>query len=86
MKYKIVFTKQAEKDLQKVAASPLRKKVLHLLEVLEENPLQLPYEKLVDQISTYSKRINIQHRLVYRVDEENRSVVIIRTWTHYGDN
>ena len=86
MKYKIVFTKQAEKDLQKVAASPLRKKVLHLLEVLEENPLQLPYEKLVDQISTYSKRINLQHRLVYRIDEESRSVVIIRAWTHYGDN
>lgn len=86
MKYKILFTKQAEKDLQKVAASPLKKKAFHLLNILEEDPLQPPYEKLVDQISTYSRRINLQHRLVYRIDEEKQTIVIIRMWTHYGDN
>lgn len=86
MKYKIVFTKQAEKDLQKIAASPLKKKAFRLLTVLEEDPLQPPYEKLIDRISTYSRRINIQHRLVYRIDEDLKTIVIIRMWTHYGDN
>lgn len=86
MKHKIVFTKQAQKDLQKIAASPLKKKAFRLLEVLEDNPTQPPYEKLVDQVSTYSRRINIQHRLVYRIDEETSTVVIVRMWTHYGDN
>ena len=86
MKYRILFTKQAVKDMHKVANSPLKKKVAHLLGILEDNPLQPPYEKLVDQENTYSRRINIQHRLVYRIDEEQAQVVIIRTWTHYGDN
>lgn len=86
MSYKIVFTKQAVKDMQKVSASPLKKKVFNLLEILELSPLQPPCEKLIDQVNTYSKRINLQHRLVYRVDEEQKCVVIIRTWTHYGDN
>ncbi|MBQ7880087.1 MAG: Txe/YoeB family addiction module toxin [Clostridia bacterium] len=86
MSFKIVFTKQAEKDLAKVAASTLKKKALHLLQTVHENPFQPPYEKLVDQAATYSRRINIQHRLVYRVDVDAQTVVIIRMWTHYGDN
>lgn len=86
MKYTIVFTKQAEKDLKKVAASPLKSKVFRLLSVLEEDPMQPPYEKLIDLDETYSRRINIQHRLVYQIYEAERTVKIIRTWTHYGDN
>ena len=54
---------------------------------MEENPLQPPYEKLVgDLTGAYSRRINLQHRLVYRIDEEFKRIVIIRMWTHYGDN
>ena len=86
MKYKIVFTKQAEKDLKKVAASPLKSKAFRLLSVLEENPLQPPYEKLIDLDETYSRRINLQHRLVYQIFEDEQTIKIIRMWTHYGDN
>lgn len=86
MKYKIVFTKQAEKDLKKVATSPLKSKAFRLLAVLEENPTQPPFEKLVDLENTYSRRINLQHRLVYQLFEEERTIKIIRMWTHYGDN
>ena len=86
MKYKIVFTKQAEKDLKKVAASPLKSKVVRLLNVLEDDPMQPPYEKLIDLDETYSRRINLQHRLVYQVYEDEGTIKIIRMWTHYGDN
>lgn len=85
MKYEIFFTKQAERDYQKVAASTLKNKVYRLLEVLESNPFQPPYEKLVDKTNTYSRRINIQHRLVYEVDDEAKTIKILRMWTHYGD-
>lgn len=83
--YKIVFTKQAEKDYQKVLQSSYKSKVFRLLSVLEEDPLQPPLEKLVDQKAVYSRRINIQHRLVYEIVDEV-TVKIIRMWTHYGDN
>ena len=83
--YKIVFTKQAEKDYQKVLQSSYKSKVFRLLTVLEEDPLQPPLEKLVDQKAVYSRRINIQHRLVYEIVDET-TVKIIRMWTHYGDN
>ena len=86
MKYKIVFTKQAEKDLKKVAASPLKSKVFRLLNVLEDDPMQPPYEKLIDLDETYSRRINLQHRLVYQVYKDEGTIKIIRMWTHYGDN
>lgn len=86
MSYKIVFTKQAEKDLKKIATSPLKEKALRLLRILKENPLQPPYEKLNDLINTYSRRINLQHRLVYQIFEEEETVKVIRMWTHYGDN
>ena len=83
--YKIVFTKQAEKDLRRVAASPLKNKALRLLSVLEDDPYLPPWEKLVDLENTYSRRINIQHRLVYQIDEPTKTIKIIRMWTHYGD-
>ena len=83
--YKIKFTKQALKDYEKVLQSDYKSKALRLLTVLKEAPLQPPLEKLVDQEATYSRRINIQHRLVYEIVDET-TVKIIRMWTHYGDN
>ena len=86
MSYKIAFTKQAQKDYVKVTASQYKEKVFRLLSVLEDNPFQPTWEKLVDLENTYSRRINIQHRLVYQIIEEEQTVKIIRMWTHYGDN
>lgn len=87
MSYKIVFTKQAQKDYEKIKASTLKNKVFSLLNVLKENPTLPPVEKLVgDMFGAYSRRINLQHRLVYRIDENIKTVVILRMWTHYGDN
>lgn len=86
MSYRILFTKQAAKDFELVAQSPLKHKVARLLDVLSSDPYQPPYEKLVgDLAGAYSRRINVQHRLVYRIDEAAQAVVIIRMWTHYGD-
>lgn len=85
--YEIRLEKQAEKDLKKILSSPLKKQVYALMEVLEKDPFQPPFEKLAgDLAGAYSRRINIQHRLVYRIDEERCCVVILRMWTHYGDN
>jgi Txe/YoeB family toxin of toxin-antitoxin system len=81
-----VFTRQAEKDAKKLSASGLRPKAEALLEILRRNPYQNPppYEKLVgDLAGAYSRRINIQHRLVYQVLEAHRTVKVIRMWTHY---
>ena len=86
MSYKIVFTKQAAKDYQTILTSPYKGKLLRLLLVLEQAPMQPPFEKLVDKSDTFSRRINLQHRLVYQILEEERTVKIIRMWTHYGDN
>jgi Txe/YoeB family toxin of toxin-antitoxin system len=86
VKWKIVYTRQAQRDARKVAAAGLRQKVEKLLAVLSQNPFQTspPYEKLVGDLSgAYSRRINIQHRLVYQVLEETRTVKVIRMWTHY---
>lgn len=86
MKWSLVFTKQAQKDAKKLAAAGLKPKAKELLEVLEINPFQSPprYEKLVgDLTGAYSRRINIQHRLVYQVLEDRRIVKVIRMWTHY---
>lgn len=86
-KYRIVILKSAQKDKEKVKAVPaLKAKVDSLLEVISENPYQNPppYEKLKGPLSNfYSRRINIQHRLVYDVDEEKRIVRIVAMWTHY---
>ena len=86
MKWKLVYTKQAQKDAKKLAASGLKEKARALLEVLEANPYQNPppYEKLVgDLAGAYSRRINIQHRVVYQVVENERIVKVLRLWTHY---
>lgn len=86
MNWKLVYTKQAQKDAKKLAASNLKKKAQTLLDILVENPFQTPppYEKLVgDLAGAYSRRINIQHRLVYQVLESERIVKVIRMWTHY---
>ena len=86
MKWKLVYTKQAQKDAKKLAASGLKEKARVLLEVLETNPYQNPppYEKLVgDLAGAYSRRINIQHRVVYQVLENERIVKVLRLWTHY---
>ena len=84
--YKIVYTKQAQKDAKKAASSGLRVKIEELLETIKENPFEEypPYEKLVGNLDgAYSRRINIQHRLVYQVIEEEKIVKVIRMWSHY---
>ena len=86
MTYKILFTKQAEKDFEKIEQSQYKGKVYRLLSAIEQDPFSPPCEKLIDLPDTYSRRINIQHRLVYRIKEEKKTIVIIRMWTHYGDN
>ena len=86
MSWKLVYTRQAQKDARKISASGLRPRVEKLLDLLRENPLQTPppFEKLVGDLSgAYSRRINIQHRLVYQVLEQERIVKILRMWTHY---
>ncbi len=86
MSWEIVYTKQAQKDAKKVSQSGLKSKAQKLIEVVKENPFQNPpsYEKLVgDLAGAYSRRINIQHRLVYQVYEEEKIIKIIRMWTHY---
>jgi Txe/YoeB family toxin of toxin-antitoxin system len=84
--WQIVYTKQAQKDAKKLGATGLREKAEQLLTILAENPYQNPppYEKLVgDLAGAYSRRINIQHRLVYQVLEESRTVKVLRLWSHY---
>lgn len=85
--WRVVFTKQAQKDAKKLSASGLRDKAEQLLLVLKNNPYQTPppFEKLVGDLSgAYSRRINIQHRLVYQVLEEEQTVKVLRLWTHYA--
>ncbi|MEJ1355971.1 MAG: Txe/YoeB family addiction module toxin [Candidatus Sedimenticola sp. (ex Thyasira tokunagai)] len=87
MSWRLVYTKQAQKDAKKLAASGLKKKAQTLLKLLEENPYQNPppYEKLVGDLSgAYSRRINILHRIVYQVLEEEHIIKVLRLWTHYG--
>jgi len=84
--YKIVYTKKVVKDIPKIKEVGLAEKVKRLIEVIKENPYQNPppYEKLVGDLQgAYSRRINIQHRLVYQVYEEEKTVKIISVWTHY---
>jgi Txe/YoeB family toxin of toxin-antitoxin system len=84
--WKIVYTTQAKKDAKKVKAGGLQKKVQGLLEIIAKNPLQTPpaYEKLIgDLVGAYSRRINIQHRLVYQIIKDAHTVKVIRMWTHY---
>ncbi|MEX1019174.1 MAG: Txe/YoeB family addiction module toxin [Litorilinea sp.] len=84
--WRIVFTRQAKRDAKRLSASNLRAKAEELLAILRADPFQSPptYEKLVGDLEgAYSRRINIQHRLVYQVLPELRTVKVIRMWTHY---
>ena len=86
MSWSIVYTKQAQKDARKLASSNLKPQAQRLLEILAKNPFQNPppYEKLVgDLAGACSRRINIQHRLVYQVYAAERTIKVIRMWTHY---
>jgi len=82
----ILYTKQAQKDSKKIIESGLIEKVKKLITILENNPFQNPppYEKLIGDLSgAYSRRINIQHRLVYQILENEKIIRILRMWTHY---
>jgi toxin YoeB len=84
--WRVVFSKQAQKDAKKLAAAGLRTKAEKLLDILRENPYKTPptYEKLLGDLSgAYSRRINIQHRLVYQILDNEKVVKVIRLWTHY---
>jgi toxin YoeB len=84
--WSLVYTKQAQKDAEKLAAAGLKPKAQALLAILAKNPYQTPptFEKLVGDLSgAYSRRISLQHRLVYQVLDEARTVKVLRMWTHY---
>ena len=86
VKWRVVFTKQARKDAKKLSADGLRSKAETLLEILQKNPYQTPppYEKLIGDLKgAYSRRINIQHRLIYQILDDEKTVKVIRMWTHY---
>ncbi|MBA3485799.1 MAG: Txe/YoeB family addiction module toxin [Lysobacter sp.] len=86
MSWRVIFTKQAQKDARKLASAGLKEKAQALLAVIAENPFQTPpaYEKLVgDLAGACSRRINIQHRLVYQVLQAEHTVKVLRMWTHY---
>ncbi len=84
--WRVVFTNQAQKDAKKLASAGLRSKAEKLLDILRKNPYQIPppFEKLIGDLSgAYCRRINIQHRLVYQILDNEKVVKVIRMWTHY---
>ncbi len=86
MSWTLVYTSQAKKDAKKISRFSLKKQVVLLLDILEQNPCQNPppYEKLVgDLLGACSRRINIKHRLIYQVLDDIKTVKVIRMWTHY---
>ena len=86
MIWRLIYTSQARKDAKKLSTSGLKEKAQQLLDILAEDPFRSPppFEKLVGDLSgAFSRRINIQHRLVYQVLEEEKVVKVIRMWTHY---
>ena len=86
MTWTLYYTKQAKKDAKKLSAANLKEKAVELLALIEQNPFANPppYEKLVGDLSgAYSRRINIQHRIVYQVLEKEKAVKVIRLWSHY---
>ncbi len=86
MSWKLVYTKQAQKDAKKLSAAGLRPKAEIILRILKENPYKKhpPFEKLIGDLKgAYSRRINIQHRVVYQIIKRYKTVKIIRLWTHY---
>lgn len=89
MSYNLYYSKKAVKEISFIKAAHLDKAVKKLIEIIKENPYQTPppYEKLIGKLQgLYSRRINIQHRLVYEVREDINCVMILSMWTHYGDN
>ena len=88
VEYKLVYTKQAQRDAKKISRSHLKNKAIELLEILKEDPTRKPpeYEALVGDLEgSYSRRINIQHRIIYQICENEKIVKILRMWTHYGE-
>lgn len=86
MNYNIKYSKQAVKDIKNLKSAGLDNKAKRLIEIISKNPFQNPppYEKLIGDLSgMYSRRINIQHRLVYAVDEETKTIKVLRMWKHY---
>ena len=86
MSWKLYYTNQAQRDAKKLKNSNLKNKAAKLLEIVSKDPFIIPppYEKLVgDLVGCYSRRINIQHRLVYTIYEETKAIKVIRMWTHY---
>lgn len=86
MSWEIIYSKQAQKDARKLAAAGLKDRALPLLAILKNDPFQnpMPYEKLVgDLAGAYSRRINIQHRLIYQVLSGEKQVKVLRLWSHY---
>lgn len=86
VKWQVILSRQAVKDSKKIAKSGLKEQTQELLSLLENNPFHTPpaYEKLVGNLSGfYSRRINIQHRLVYTVDKKRKTIHVLRLWTHY---
>jgi toxin YoeB len=84
--WKVVFTKQAQKDAKKLSSSGLKSRAEEIIELLKHNPYQAPppYEKLIGDLSgAYSRRLNIQHRIVYQILNDEKIVKVIRMWTHY---
>ena len=84
--YKVIYSSQAQKDAKKVSQSGLKNNIQKIIEILRNNPYQNPppYEKLLGDLSgSYSRRINIQHRIIYQIYEKDKIVKIIRMWTHY---
>ena len=87
MTWEIVYTREAQRDAKRLAAAGLKGKAIELLEIIRKDPFRTPprFEKLVgDLAGAYSRRINIQHRLVYEVLEQEKIIKILRMWTHYG--
>lgn len=85
-RYRIVYTKQAVKDAKKISNSNLKNKTITLIDIIKNNPFQTPppFEKLIGDLKeTYSRRINIHHRMVYQVYKKENIIKIIRLWTHY---
>jgi len=84
--YKIIYSSQAQKDAKKASRSGLRNNIQKIIQILENNPYQNPppFEKLIGDLSgAYSRRINLQHRLIYQIYDKEKTVKIIRMWTHY---
>ena len=87
MTWNVVYTKQAQKDAKKLASGDLKAKVKTLIHIISASPYQIPppYEKLVGDLDgAYSRRINIQHRLVYQVLDDIQTIKVLRMWTHYA--